>query len=197
MIRNLYILFISTLALPFAVILIVIGKLSIFCNAYSEVSLIASRVPFLFGQRLRFFYYKATLKHLGRDVVFKYGSFCQYPTASIGNRVLIGYFNALGEVEMGDDIVIGGYVNFISGTTQHSFENEEQTISTQKAAGRTMITIGSDVWIGSNAVIAASVGTRCVIGAGSVLVKQAENQSIYAGNPARVIKKIAGAAIES
>lgn len=190
MIRKLYILFISVLAFPFALLFIVMGKLSIYFNAYSEVSLIASRIPFLFGQRIRFFYYKATLKHLGKQVVFKYGSFCQYHSASIGDRVLIGYFNALGEVEMGNDIVIGGFVNFISGTNQHSFEDETKTISSQKALGRNMITVGSDVWIGSNAVVAANVGRRCVIGAGSVLVKEAEDQSIYAGNPARLIKKL-------
>jgi acetyltransferase-like isoleucine patch superfamily enzyme len=190
MFRKLYILLISLLAFPFALLFIVIGKLSIYCNAYSEVSLIASRIPFLFGQRIRFFYYKATLKHLGKEVVFKYGSFCQYNTASIGDRVLIGYFNAIGEVTMGNDIVIGGFVNFISGTNQHSFDDPLQTINKQSAAGRSMIIIGSDVWIGSNAIIASNIGDRCVIGAGSVLVKPAQSNSVYAGNPAKLIKNI-------
>lgn len=191
-IRNLYILIISLLALPIAIPFIIGGKLAIYCGAYSEMSLLASKLPFLFGQKVRYFYYKATLRHLGKNVTFKYGSFCQYHTASIGDRVLIGYYNAIGEVDMGSDIVIGGFVNFISGTNQHSFEDETQKISTQKAGGRSMITIGSDVWIGSNAVIAASVGTRCVIGAGSVLVKATEDKCVYAGNPARLIKQIPG-----
>lgn len=186
---------ISLLALPFAVFFIIIGRLAIILDAYSEVSLIAARIPFLFGERVRYFYYKATIKRLGRNVVFKYGSFCQYSSACIGDRVLIGYYNALGEVYMGDDIVVGGFVNFISGTTQHSFDDQSQTISAQKSPGRTMITIGSDVWIGSNSVIAASVRKRCVIGTGSVLVREAEDHSIYAGNPARLIKKITAAVI--
>jgi acetyltransferase-like isoleucine patch superfamily enzyme len=190
MFRKLYILLISLLAFPFALLFIVIGKLSIYCNAYSEVSLIASRIPFLFGQRIRFIYYKATLKHLGKEVVFKYGSFCQYNTASIGDRVLIGYFNAIGEVTMGNDIVIGGFVNFISGTNQHSFVDPSQTINKQSASGRSMIIIGSDVWIGSNAIIASNIGDRCVIGAGSVLVKPAQSNSVHAGNPAKLIKNI-------
>ena len=176
--------------MPLALIFIIMGKISIPMGAYSEVSLLVSRFPFLFGQKLRFFYYKATLKKLGSNVIFKYGSFCQYNTASIGDRVLIGYFNAIGEVTMGNDIVIGGFVNFISGTNQHSFADPLQTINKQSAAGRSMIIIGSDVWIGSNAIIASNIGDRCVIGAGSVLVKPAQSNSVYAGNPAKSIKNI-------
>ncbi|TKC13070.1 acyltransferase [Pedobacter polaris] len=189
-VKNTYISIITILALPFALVFLIMGRLAIYAGAYSEVSIIVSKIPFLFGQIVRYYYYKATLQKLGKNVTFKYGSFCQYPSARIGNRVLIGYYNAIGEVEIGDDVVIGGFVNFISGTTQHSFEDQTQTISNQKALGRSMITIGSDIWIGSNAVIASSIGNRCVIGAGSVLVKPAEDQSVYAGNPAKLIKKI-------
>jgi len=53
-----------------------------------------------------------------------------------------------------------------------------------------MIKIGSDVWIGSNAVICNDIGNRCIIGAGSVVVKNVEDHSLVAGNPARLIKKI-------
>ncbi len=190
MFRNIYIFLISIFALLFALIFILIGKLSIFFGAYSDVSLVLSRIPFLFGEKARFFYYKATLKHLGKDVIFKYGSFCQYPSAIIGDRVLFGYFNAIGEVQMGNDIVIGGFVNFISGTNQHSFSDPSITINKQKAKGRSRVYIGSDVWIGSNVVIASNIGDRCVIGAGSVVVKEVESFSVYAGNPAKLIKKI-------
>lgn len=180
----------TLLAIPLAIFFIVIGRLAIIFSTYAEVSLLISRIPFLLGQKVRYYYYKATLKRVGRNVVFKYGSFCQYSTACIGNRVHIGYYNALGEVNMGDDIMVGGFVNFISGKTQHSYEDQSKTIREQKSKGRSMITIGSDVWIGSNSIIAASIGNRCVIGAGSVLMQEAEDHSIYAGNPARLIKKI-------
>lgn len=190
MIKRYYVLFVSLCALPIAVVLIIWGKLAIYLGAYSEVSMVTSKIPFMLGEKVRFFYYKATLKHLGNGVIFRFGSFCQYPTASIGNRVLIGYYNAIGEVTMGDDIVIGGFVNFISGTNQHSFEDPDKLISNQHAKGRQMITIGSDVWIGSNAVITCDIGTRCVIGAGSVLVRPADDKGVYAGNPAKLIKNI-------
>ena len=53
-----------------------------------------------------------------------------------------------------------------------------------------MITIGSDVWIGSNVIVASDIGTRCVIGAGSLLVNPAENYGVYGGNPAKLLRKI-------
>ncbi len=53
-----------------------------------------------------------------------------------------------------------------------------------------MITVGSEVWIGSNCVIANDISNRCVIGVGSVLIKKAEDYGVYAGNPEKLIKKI-------
>ena len=178
------------LACPAALFFILMGLLAIFIGRYAEVSILISRIPFYFGEYIRYLYYKITLKHVGRHVVFKYGSFCQYTNTRIGDRVLIGYFCALGEVSMGDDIVVGGFVNFLSGRTQHSYSDPSQPISSQKAPGRYMINIGSDVWIGSNSIIAANVGHRCVIGAGSVLMHNTEEGGVYVGNPARFVKKI-------
>lgn len=178
------------IAIPFSLPCIILGWVAILCDRYSEVSLLISRIPFYFGEYIRYYYYRATLKRVGRNVVFKYGSFCQYSSARIGDRVLIGYYSALGEVCMGDDIVVGGFVNFLSGTNQHSYEDPSKPIRSQETQGRKIIIIGSDVWIGSNAVIAANVGDRCVIGTGSILVHDAESQCIYAGNPARLVKRI-------
>jgi acetyltransferase-like isoleucine patch superfamily enzyme len=188
--RQFYIALISVIALPLALIFICFGWIAIVTRAYTEVSILASRIPFMFGQRVRYYYYKATLKSLGSNVVFKYGTYCQYPNAIIGNRILFGYFNTIGEVHTGDDIVIGGYVNFLSGTSQHSFQNRNEKIINQKGFGRKMITIGSDVWIGSNSIIASDVGERCVIGAGSLLVKPAKSFGVYGGNPAKLLKNI-------
>ena len=54
------------------------------------------------------------------------------------------------------------------------------------------VTIGSNVWIGGNAVVmpGVTIGDCCVIGAGSVVTKDIPAWSIAAGNPARVIRKI-------
>jgi acetyltransferase-like isoleucine patch superfamily enzyme len=156
----------------------------------SGPSLLLSRVPFQAGELARLYYYRALLAGVGRDVTFKYGAFCQYRTASIGNRVLIGYFNTLGEVRIGDHVLVGGNVNFLSGLTQHSFDDPDKLIWDTPGKGRTLVTVGSDVWIGSNAVIGADVGDRCTVAAGSVVVKAVESHSLVGGNPAKFLRAI-------
>jgi len=54
------------------------------------------------------------------------------------------------------------------------------------------VSIGEDCWIGGNAVICpgVTIGDRCVIGAGAIVTKDIPDDSLAAGNPARVIRRI-------
>ena len=54
------------------------------------------------------------------------------------------------------------------------------------------IAIGSDVWVGGGALILAgvSIGSRAVIGAGSVVTRDVPDGVLAAGNPCRVIREI-------
>lgn len=54
------------------------------------------------------------------------------------------------------------------------------------------ITIGNDCWIASNVMICAGVtiGDFCVIGAGSVVTRDIPPNSLAAGNPCKIIKKL-------
>ena len=54
------------------------------------------------------------------------------------------------------------------------------------------IEIGSDVWVGGGALILAGVriGSRAVIGAGSVVTRDVPDGVLAAGNPCRVIREL-------
>ena len=55
------------------------------------------------------------------------------------------------------------------------------------------IAIGSDVWVGGGAIILAGVriGSRSVIGAGSVVTRDIPGAVFAAGNPCTVIRELA------
>ena len=57
----------------------------------------------------------------------------------------------------------------------------------EKGAG---IEIGDDCWLGGGVIVCPGVkiGCRCVIGAGSVVTHDIPDNSVAAGNPARVIR---------
>jgi maltose O-acetyltransferase len=54
------------------------------------------------------------------------------------------------------------------------------------------VEIGSDVWIGGGAIICpgVTIGSRTVIGAGSVVTRDIPDDVFAAGNPCRVIRKL-------
>lgn len=69
------------------------------------------------------------------------------------------------------------------------------TSHTERASGIEFarpITIGEDVWVGGSAVICPGVtlGDRCIIGAGSVVIKDIPPDTFAAGNPCRVIRTL-------
>ena len=54
------------------------------------------------------------------------------------------------------------------------------------------VDIGADVWVGGGAIILPGVriGSRAVIGAGSVVTRDIPEDVFAAGNPCRVIREI-------
>lgn len=90
-------------------------------------------------------------------------------------------------------IIIGDRVTVTSGVTFLTHDGSTWLIRDDKGFyferyGR--IVIGNDVFIGVNAIImpGVTIGSRVVVGAGSVVTKDISDGVVVAGNPARVIR---------
>ena len=109
----------------------------------------------------------------------------------IGKHVHVSrstYINGIGDIEIGDDTLIGPNVVMISGN--HPFDRVDIPIRLQ-GVQKAKITIGKDVWLSANTTIVpgVTIGDGCVIGAGAVVTKDIPPYSIAAGVPARVVNK--------
>ena len=73
-------------------------------------------------------------------------------------------------------------------TPLHPFNAERR----RREAFSKPIEIGSDVWVGGGAIILAGVriGSRAVMGAGSVVTTDVPDRVFAAGNPCRVIRTV-------
>ncbi|WP_158712728.1 acyltransferase [Parabacteroides pacaensis] len=110
----------------------------------------------------------------------------------IGNNVGISirsFISGGGGVSIGDNVLIGPNVNIFS--ANHNYKAPNIPINKQ---GHTLkkVIIKNNVWIGSNSIIlpGVTIHENVVIGAGSVVSKDCESNSLYAGNPAKLIKKL-------
>ena len=130
----------------------------------------------------------------GGDTVWMQPPFyCDYgANIYLGTRVFFN-FNCVVldvcEVRIGNYTLFGPGVQIL--TPLHPLDHE---LRRKQEFGKP-IEIGSDVWVGGGALILAGVriGSRAVIGAGSVVTRDIPESVFAAGNPCRVIRKPAGA----
>lgn len=91
------------------------------------------------------------------------------------------------KVTIGDHAFIGPNVNIL--TACHGLTAEERRRGVEWSEP---ITIKPDCWIGGGATIlpGVTIGEGSTIGAGSVVTKNVPPREVWAGNPARMIKKL-------
>src|SRR5262245_56284729 len=116
--------------------------------------------------------------------------FCDYGTnIELGERVFFN-FNCVVldvcRVRIGDYTLFGPAVQIL--TPMHPMNAE---LRRREEYGKP-IDIGADVWVGGAALILPGVriGSRTVIGAGSVVTRDVPDGVFAAGNPCRVIREI-------
>ena len=127
----------------------------------------------------------------GGDTVWMQPPFyCDYGTnIELGERVFFNFNCVVLDVcriRIGDFTLFGPSVQVL--TPMHPFN---PTLRRKQEFGKP-VDIGSDVWVGGGAMIlpGVTIGSRTVIGAGSVVTRDIPEGVFAAGNPCRVIRAI-------
>jgi acetyltransferase-like isoleucine patch superfamily enzyme len=152
---------------------------------FASCSQLLSLFPGRTGSYLRRAFYRRTLVACSDDAHIEFGTVLAHRDVSIGRGVYIGTFCSLGKVTIGDNVMIGSNVDILSSRHQHRHINGRLLGS--EGGAFSMVEIGANTWIGNSAVIMASVGAGCIVGAGSVVVKPVRDGATVVGNPGREV----------
>lgn len=163
-------------------------------RAFPGWSQTLSLVPGLSGVYLRRAFYRLVLSRCERGASIGFGTVFSHPWAEVGRNVYTGSYCSLGDVNLGDDVLLGSHVSIINGGSQHGTESLDVPIREQPGIFP-KITIGRDTWIGERSTVLADVGNHCVIGAGSVVTKPVPDFAIAVGTPARIVRYRIGAPV--
>ena len=131
------------------------------------------------------------LGKIGQNSFIEPPFFCSY-----GQNINIGdfvYLNVLctildcNEVQIGNHVMIGPGVQIY--TSAHALQAEPRIHGWEVAMP---VVIEDNVWIGGGAILLPGVtlGQNAVVGAGSVVTRSVPENTIVAGNPARVLREI-------
>jgi acetyltransferase-like isoleucine patch superfamily enzyme len=110
----------------------------------------------------------------------------------VGNRTSINQYcviNGYGGVSVGSDVLIAAFTSIYS--SNHVFVDKSIPIARQGLSTKGGVRIEHNVWIGAHSVIldGVSIGEGSVVAAGSVVTSSLPAFGIYAGVPAKLIKK--------
>lgn len=112
-----------------------------------------------------------------------FGQFTRFGSRAFVNSGCM--FMDRGGITVEDEVFIGPGVHIIT-------ENHPEDPALRHNVYTRPILIRRNAWIGARAVILPGVivGENAIVGAGAVVTRDVEDNTIVAGNPARVIRKI-------
>ncbi len=128
---------------------------------------------------------------IGENSIVEPPFYCVYgQNIQLGDHVFINYSCTIldcNAVRIGNHVMIGPCVQIY--TPAHDLQAESRNQGWEVARP---IDIGANVWIGGGAILlpGVSIGENAVVGAGAVVTRSVPENTVVAGNPARVIREI-------
>ncbi|HLJ24294.1 MAG TPA: acyltransferase [Candidatus Acidoferrales bacterium] len=125
----------------------------------------------------------------------KIGAFVEIQkNASVGRRCKISSHTFVCEgVTIEDNVFIGHGVMFINDIYPRATANGELQTEADWKVERTVIKNGASIGTGATILANVTIGENAIVGAGSVVTKNVPANTIVAGNPAKVLRKIESA----
>lgn len=119
-----------------------------------------------------------------------------YPTLVIGKNVNFNFrchIGVINNVVIGDNVLIGS--NVLITDHFHGYSNNTDIHIPpikRNLYSKGSIIIGNNVWIGDNVCVfpGVKIGDNCIIGANTIVNKDVPENSVVAGNPLKIIRKI-------
>ena len=80
-----------------------------------------------------------------------------------------------------------GHGAYITDSDWHGIYDRTEVVGSPKE-----VMLEKNVWIGDSAIVCkgVTIGENSIIGAGSVVTKDVPKNSVYAGNPAKLVKEL-------
>ncbi|MUK02262.1 acyltransferase [Vibrio cholerae] len=142
----------------------------------------------LIPTKIRVFILQHRGARIGSDSSIAYGAVIKGTRLTIGRGSFVnhGVFVDRGPLTLGDNVDVGPNVSFL--TKNHEIGQSD------KRAGKHVeqpITVGTGTWIGANVTVLGGVviGQGCVIAAGSVVTSSTDADALYAGVPAKLVRR--------
>lgn len=148
-------------------------------------------IPGFVGIFLRYPVYKLLFRRLGGlPIIQRRVTIVHTHRLTVGKHFGVNsgtYINALGDITIGDYVLIGSNVTISSG--RHEIDGAEPPVFARPSTPLP-IHIEDDVWIGAGAVIMPGItlAKGSVIGAGAIVTKSTVSYGVFAGIPAKLIR---------